>query len=76
MVVGTFDSDVFHLPCLVRVRSAAGAKPVSEQRFDLFKAAALGLWQAAVDEEEAQQRQAGVEKESSWEGKNERTHRY
>lgn len=65
MVVRTFDSDVFDLPRLVRIGDAAGAELVFEQRFDLLQAAAFGLRQAAVDEEEAQQSHAGVEEESS-----------
>ena len=68
MVVGALDPDVLHLPALVRVGGAAGAELVLEQRLDLLQAPGLGLRQAAVDEDEAQQGQAGVEEESSWRG--------
>ena len=76
MVVWTFDSDVFDLPALVWIRGAAGAELVFEQRFDLLQTAGFGLRQAAVDEEETQQSQAGVEEENSWEGENNRTHNH
>lgn len=66
MVVWTFDSDVFDLPSLVRIRGAAGAKLGFEQRLDLLQAPAFCLRQAAIDEDETQQSQAGVEEESSW----------
>ncbi len=69
MVVWTFDPDVFDLPPLVRIRGAAGTELVFEQRFDLLQTPGLGLWQAAIDEEETQQSQAGVEEEGSWEDK-------
>lgn len=75
MVVWTFDSDVLHLSCLVRVRGAAGTELVFEQRFDLLQTPAFGLRQAAVDEEETQQSHAGVEEERSWEDNDKITHR-
>lgn len=63
VVVGTFDPDVLHLPTLVRIRGAAGAQLVLKEGFDLLQAPALGLRQASIDEEEAQQGHAGVEEE-------------
>lgn len=66
MVVWTFDPDVFDLPPLVRIRGAAGTELAFEQRFDLLQTPGFGLRQAAIDEEETQQSQAGVEEEGSW----------
>lgn len=70
MVVWAFDADVFHLAPFVWIRGAAGAELVLEQRFDLLQAPALGLWQAAVNEDETQQGRAGVEEESAWKQEN------
>lgn len=70
MVVWAFDADVFDLAPFVRIRGAAGAELVLEQRFDLLQAPGFGLRQAAVDEEETQQGHAGVEEEGSWEQNN------
>lgn len=69
MVVWTFDPDVLNLPSLIRIRGAARAKVVFEQRFDLLQTAGFGFWQAAICEEETQQGHGGVQEESSWEDK-------
>lgn len=66
MVIGAFDADVLDLPPLVWVRGAAWAELVFKQRLDLLQAPRFGFWQAAIDEEEAQQGHAGVQEKSSW----------
>lgn len=60
VVVASFYPDVLDLPSLVRIRCATSAQLILKQQLDLLQPVALGLRQAAVDEEEAQQRKASI----------------
>lgn len=63
MVVAALYPDVLHVPAVGGRGGSAGAERTGEQVLDVLQLQALGLREAAQDEEEAQHHQARVHEE-------------
>lgn len=66
VVVAALYPDVLHVPAVVAGGGSAGAERTGEQVLDVLQLPALGLREAAQDEEEAQHHQASVHEERPW----------
>lgn len=68
-VVVALYPDILHAPPTDARGGSTGAERTGEQVLDVLQLQALGLWEAAQDEEEAQHHQASVHEEGPWKSK-------
>lgn len=65
-VVVAFYPDVVDVAIVIGRGGSTGAELTGEQVLDVLQPQALGLWEAALDEEETQNHQARVHEERPW----------
>ena len=65
-MVAAFYPDVLDVSTANGREGSTGAEATGEQALDFLQLQALGLWEAAQDEEEAQHHEARVHEERPW----------